>query len=57
MVGGKLKLADFGVSAQLNENDTYFSRNGQVGTTRYMAPEQIYQPERANAGSGNDISF
>ncbi|CAD7968227.1 unnamed protein product, partial [Amoebophrya sp. A25] len=52
LVDGRVKLADFGVAGQVGDGETHISRNGQVGTTRYMAPEQIYQPERTQNANG-----
>ncbi|CAD7950080.1 unnamed protein product, partial [Amoebophrya sp. A25] len=50
MVGGRVKLSDFGLARRLDENKTHVSRHGQCGTPRYMAPEAFWQPEEG-AGS------
>ena len=38
-----LKLADFGVSAKMQTDDTHISKAAPVGTIKYMAPETICQ--------------
>jgi len=42
-----LKLADFGVSKQLNELSTFSARTntGQIGTPKWMAPEVVADKE------------
>eukprot|EP00392_Amoebophrya_sp_AT5.2_P006237 g6247.t1 len=44
LIRGKVKLSDFGLARRINADQTHVTRNGQVGTVRYMAPESIFQP-------------
>mmetsp|Transcript_4345 Transcript_4345/g.10619 ORF Transcript_4345/g.10619 Transcript_4345/m.10619 type:complete len:776 (+) Transcript_4345:512-2839(+) len=54
MVGGRLKLADFGLARQLGEDHTHVSRTNRAGTLKYMAPECIYQPHASKLRLGKE---
>ena len=42
-----IKLADFGVSAQMTTCQTHITRETPVGSIKYMAPETIFQQQGA----------
>ena len=41
LVGGRLKLIDFGIAGTIQENTINVHRENQVGTPNYMAPEAL----------------
>eukprot|EP00392_Amoebophrya_sp_AT5.2_P008543 g8571.t1 len=45
LVRGRVKLSDFGLARQILDDHSHVSRHQQCGTIRFMAPEQIFQPE------------
>jgi len=50
LVNRRIKLADFGLARRIQDDETHFSRHGQCGTIRFMAPEQIFQPANLMGG-------
>jgi serine/threonine-protein kinase TTK/MPS1 len=41
LVGGKLKVIDFGIAKRISNDTTNISRDASVGTLSYMAPEAV----------------
>jgi hypothetical protein len=41
LVGGKLKVIDFGIAKSISNDTTNISRDASVGTLSYMAPEAV----------------
>ena len=49
LVGGRLKLIDFGIAGTIQENTTNVHRENQVGTPNYMAPEALLDSNVTNS--------
>lgn len=49
LVGGNLKLIDFGIASSIPSNKTSVMRESQMGTPSYMAPEAIFS-DGSNGG-------
>lgn len=41
LIGGKLKVIDFGIAKRISNDTTNISRDGGIGTLSYMAPEAL----------------
>lgn len=41
MVGGRLKLIDFGIAAKINSDATSIVKESQAGTFNYISPEAL----------------
>lgn len=48
LIGGRLKLIDFGIAGAIQENTINVHRENQVGTPNYMAPETLLDSNITN---------
>jgi serine/threonine protein kinase len=54
MVGGQLKVIDFGIAKRISNDTTNIYRDASVGTVSYMAPETVKQGQ-LKLGRSSDI--
>jgi serine/threonine protein kinase len=54
LVGGRLKLIDFGIASSVQSDMTSVYKEAQAGTFNYMSPEAI---QATHSTSGNQSGF
>ena len=55
LVGGVLKLIDFGIASTVNENKTHVTKDNLMGTFNFMSPEAIKDLNAIKTDDGTPI--